>query len=487
MKISLLAVGMTSIMLMGSVCRAESVTLEQFLDVVRTNHPLFRKEAISRELSGVELEKSLGARDWRIQSKLSTEHSEPPVLSLMTPEQADYTAFHTSLDKPMWSTGGRLSVAADYQYSDLKYAELPDFGWDLSTFTGPTRSHQPKLTLSYSQPLLRNRGGTLDRLAADLQRFNIDITSLQSYENQESFLLQAADRFLQWVLATEQVRISQNRFKLANEHLTQLQEKRKMNIVEEVDLLRGQNEVLSVQADLNQAQADCNGLQAELAILAGDDSLLTSQPAFDVYNPGTVPALQQPVAQILSESRIITALRMAEEQAAVQVKGVRNAARPQLDVVLSASVYDADEQFGDALGTDSQDITAGVVYTYPLGNRSASQELKKARLTLKQIVAERESQTVSLESNLRGLLLRMEETAKTIEIRKKQAENARKRTEEERKSYDQGRTDLTYVIQSRTAEELSALQWVSTSVQYHRLVLQYLALTDRLLPGDTGK
>jgi len=51
------------------------------------------------------------------------------------------------------------------------------------------------------------------------------------------------------------------------------------------------------------------------------------------------------------------------------------------------------------------------------------------------------------------------------------------------KLYNQGRGDLTFVIQSRDNEENAKLTYAQNSTLYHKLILQYRSLLDELLPS----
>jgi outer membrane protein TolC len=71
-----------------------------------------------------------------------------------------------------------------------------------------------------------------------------------------------------------------------------------------------------------------------------------------------------------------------------------------------------------------------------------------------------------------------------LKLNQEQIESARQKTEEELKLYNQGRGDLTFVIQSRDNEENAKLTYAQNSIFYHKLILQYHALLDELLPSN---
>ena len=76
----------------------------------------------------------------------------------------------------------------------------------------------------------------------------------------------------------------------------------------------------------------------------------------------------------------------------------------------------------------------------------------------------------------------MKELNDVIDSNIAQIQSNRARTEEELKLYNQGRGDLTFVIQSRDRVALSELEYAGNAATYHTLLLQLHALADELLP-----
>jgi hypothetical protein len=88
---------------------------------------------------------------------------------------------------------------------------------------------------------------------------------------------------------------------------------------------------------------------------------------------------------------------------------------------------------------------------------------------------------ISLEAGLRNILVQADELTAVLDNNVAQIETAKQRTEEEIRLYNQGRGDLTFVIQSRDREASSKLSYAENSALYHNLVLQFRAITDELL------
>jgi outer membrane protein TolC len=67
-----------------------------------------------------------------------------------------------------------------------------------------------------------------------------------------------------------------------------------------------------------------------------------------------------------------------------------------------------------------------------------------------------------------------------LELNAGQIKSAREKTKEELKLYNQGRGDLTFVIQSRNNEENAKLTLAGNALTYHKMVLEYRALMDQV-------
>ena len=89
--------------------------------------------------------------------------------------------------------------------------------------------------------------------------------------------------------------------------------------------------------------------------------------------------------------------------------------------------------------------------------------------------------SLSLEAMLHNLILQVEGMYKVLTLNEKQIESSRKRTQEELKLYNQGRGDLTFVIQSQDNEERARLTYAQNAATYQGLNLRLKALLDELL------
>jgi len=100
---------------------------------------------------------------------------------------------------------------------------------------------------------------------------------------------------------------------------------------------------------------------------------------------------------------------------------------------------------------------------------------------LPQLQSQVKEVVIGLTSIISNLHTQMTEMEKVLRLNVEQINSSREKTDEELKLYNQGRGDLTFVIQSRDNEQNAKLLYAVNALTYHSLLLQYRSLTDQLL------
>jgi len=464
---------------------AETITLERYLSVVRERHPFFKKEALSTDIEKQRQSGLLGDEDWVLRATPRYTHQEQAREAIGLPSEEQATNIETTLERKLWQTGGRVGLSYRYDFSDQQLEDLviEDLGiGPIVIPVGPGKFYENSVILSYTQPLLRNAGGLLDRLGYELQGYTVGITAFVTQENQESFLKEVGIRFIDWALLSEERRITAGRLRLAEKELQRSRRKLRANLVDRVDVLRAKDAVLSTETNVSRVEARWKAKQAEIAALAQESRLYQMAPEYDLYSTVALPPIEQAVAQMKHTARILQALQVQASQLAHQRDGLKNAARPQLDLRLSGARKGGAESSGDAQDFDKTDYQVALEFRYPLRNRSARADVRATELERQQVVEELRSQTVNLEADVRNVLVQLKKLERTLALNREQINIGRAKTREEERLHNQGRTELTFVIQSRDSEAIARLAYARTAADYHKLLLEYRALMDQLLP-----
>jgi len=473
--IEVLVCGLIVFLAGNTVVLAAEISLDDFLEKLLKKHPLFEKERLSAKIEEEEQNSYLGTKDFRLNSSLGYSHVEATTLDLMSPQRSDNHSFSVGLDKLFWQTGGTLSTSLSTQYSD-----------NTPTAYYPETYGQNQLTVSYIQPLLKNRGGFLSKFPYALKDYDIVSTKINSLENQETFLVSSANKFLDWVSLEEQKNIFLERLRLSEEQLKFTQDKRKSNLVDEVDVIRAEDSVRIAKQNLELIKLKWKGMQAELATLLQDDSFYEVQPQMEVYTIEKIVEERYKVQeeQLKTNSRVVKPLKILIDKIKYVRKKYEEEVKADLSLVSSLGLKDADPSYSDSYGYNKPDVSVILKYSIPWGNKTVKSQIKQIDLQLEQINKQKEEVLISLISSLKNLYIQLTQLQTVLKLNEEQIESAKQKTEEELKLYNQGRNQMTFVIQSRDNEQNAKLNYLQNTVLYHKLMLQYRSLLDEVLPYD---
>jgi outer membrane protein TolC len=448
---------------------ADPVTLDEYLSLLRQNHPFFTKEELAVDIEQYRARAFLGDQDWTFSAAPVYRYAGEATASDFGAQTRAHSAqVELDLGRSFWSTGGRIGVGVTTGYLDYD----PVFG--------PSEVYRTGFSVSYTQPLLQNIGGSLDRLGYDLSAYSIDLAAVEAAENQEGFLLARALEYLDWVASAESVRIAEERLLLSREQLEQTTRKFQANLVDRVDVLRAEDAVRTAGQFVLQAQSRYRAQQARLAVSSYSEQLYEQSPEYDIYETRALPSRSEAQAALSAGSRLLATFSIIENQLLRNRKGLTELRRPRLDLGVTAGLYGQDSTWGASLGITEPDATVSLVFSQTLGNRTVKADIERTDAEIRQVRLEMASVENSLQADLAALLIQLEELENILELNRAQIQSAEQKTQEEIKLYNQGRSQLIFVIQSRDNEENARLTYAQNAVQYHTLVLQYRALMDEL-------
>lgn len=463
----------TGLFSLPTLSQAQMITLDEFLNQLKQVHPLFEKERLTAQIEKEEQNSFLGDQDWNVFSSVNFLHEEPAI-AFSGPERTNALSVNGGVERVFWKTGGRLSASFSASRADIKLD--PAF----ASFGFPNTFYQNELAVTYVHPLLKNRNGFLDRLQYDLKQFDIDFSDVQAVENQEDFLASVAGRFLDWVFLTEQKTIVLDRLMLSEEELARTRRKRAANLVDQVDVIRAQDAVRIANQNQVLVESHWKALQAELAVLSRDNRLYNVSPEFNLYELQEFVPLEEATAELKENSRLIRTLNVRLSQLDYARKGFTETLKPDLSLVAQFNTKKLDAGFGSSFKMDKPDALVGLQFSVPLGNRTARSQIRKPDLQVNQLKKQLGDLTLSLTSALANLHIQIREFEQVLQLNGEQIQSAKEKTQQELKLYNQGRGDLTFVIQSQDNEENAKLTYAGNALTYHKLIIEYRALMDQL-------
>ncbi len=310
-----------------------------------------------------------------------------------------------------------------------------------SNFFVPNNQGTARMTLSYTQPLLRGHGRTYNRSLVVLA--NLDACSAQDefHRQLQSHLLEVTRSF--WALRLERAALIQ-RFHLFEESVQILSD------------LEGRAQIDANQSQIARARAAVTQRRAELirssASVKNAESRirgLVNAPQLGESNQVELIPIDAPVHQVLPVSTadsMATALHMRPEinQALKDIKGAcvrMNMAKHEMLPVLNlvAETYvsglrgssDVGQAWTDQFNVGSPSYTIGLQYEVALGRRAAGSRLTKRQIELRQ-----------LQNRLRGTT----ETIKVeVEVAAREVETSYREMVAKQMQMQSANTDADYI------------------------------------------
>jgi outer membrane protein TolC len=449
-----------------------AIELEEYIDLVKQNHPFFQKEELALQVEYSRGETLLPRSEWQ--------HSLGPRYTIADGRVG--SEFLKNL-----SQNATLQAGMQRRFVDgrsLGFSASTGYTWlqDPVTIPVPMEQHsfEHGFEVSLSWPLKIDEE-RLAWLGYDLQEYTIKAKEVEIQENRESFLVEPATLFIDWVYALELVEIYRQRLELAEEQLAMTNRMFRANLVEKLDVMRAEDAIRTAQSAIFEYESLAKSIQAVLATLSDSENIYDEKPDFKFYSFVELPLPDEAAARGKANTRLKKPLLLAVEQLRYRSDAYEEDEKPNLDLYFEVGISGPQDSFLDSLYIIHPQATVGLSYSPPTGLEQVDAERQLISTEIEQLEKEIETLEKTVETNVRSLLIQVAELEKIIELNRELIESAEGKTAEEARLYSQGRNMLTNVIQSRDGVQDQRARLVDSFARYHRLIVQYRAFMDELL------
>ena len=444
-----------------------AITLDDFLTTAYT-HPTITQQRLAIDASTADILRTKGANAITLTASPYYSDEEPIQTNPFSPAESTIYGINAGLSKSIWTTGGTLSLTAETNKFEQTFHN--------NSFSD-ILIYQNTVSLTYSQPLLKNIAGILSRLDYDIAKLDKTITTLTVDEKHEQFLLGMGRHYLDWALLQEQEKIYTTRYEIAYYDLDLTKKKRRSNLVTSVDVLRSEDAFRQAKEQLVLIRSQLKAKQTQLSTVLDSPTLQTTSPNFKLFVTAPLPSIDQPI----HTSRLLTQLKVEQAKAKRRIQAGKNNTRSNLSLDTTLGLADGNESPNDARSFDKSTYQVALNYSRPIGQRTSKAELTQFKLAATQLTMQRDALTRDLNATAKSLLIQLHELTRILRLNQEQIALARKRTKDEYRYYTQGRNQFNVVLESRANEQQRQLAYASNAHRFHTLWLQYLALTDQLL------
>ena len=357
-----------------------------------------------------------------------------------------------------------------------------------STFYFLNPAYDSGLTFSISQSLLRGFGTDVTRAPIEVARRSREISRVQ-FEQVVIATVQAVDSaYWNLIYAIDNLKVKQHSLKLAQDLLDQTRTRVRIGTSAPIDIVQSEATVASRELDIIVAENQLENAADLLKDLMGFEnpqdwnSRVVPTDALEVTT--TTAELEQSIAEALQRRPDLRQRELETEIDQINVLTARNAVLPQLNLGLNYGLTGVggtqtivDPETGEVIETipggwndaltqiwnrDYNQWSAGITFSYPLGNTTARATLAQQRFALsasKQNTALAQQRIIGeVRIAVRGL----EASAKAISAAVKSRELAERNLDAEQKKYLNGMSTAFQVVKiqddlaSAQASELQA-------------------------------
>jgi outer membrane protein TolC len=356
-----------------------------------------------------------------------------------------------------------------------------------------------RLGLSVTQAILRGYGPDVNLANVREARVDTLSTEYQLRGFAESLVATVEETYWNYVLAQRNIEIFNQSLKLAEQQLSETNERIKVGKLAEIERAAAEAEVALRREALINARSTLDKTRLQFLRL-----LNPAAPDFWTRDVAaqTLPVVPEVKLEDVA-SHVQVALRMRPDlnQARLQVQRgdleivkTRNGLLPQLDLFATLGKSGYSGTFGrsvEHMDEDAYDLLVGVTFEYPPINRSAKAADQRARLTRHQSYEAVGNLAQLVQVDVRSAYLEVtrskEQMAATAVTRKLQEEKVRAETEKFRVGKSttllvaQAQRDL---LQSQIDEVQAVVSYLNAMVEFYRLEGSLLQRRGIAAPGQ---
>jgi len=461
---------------------AQELGLDRFMHSVLKNNPGVQKILAEKEIAEGALEANRGIDDAEFASSLSLSHSEPDKIFGSEPNTSENKNLNLSYKRLFSDSGTRLSLDYNNIYTDRSPA---------SVYSG-SQYYQPSFTVRLTQPLLKNAGGIQDRLNVKISQIDYRLSKLSSQENLESYITQLASLYVDWYLASQELKISEDVHQraIAQEKLTQTKVKRQVS--EPYELLRAQEIREDYFSRLQQAKGRFIGLTHQINSQMNENKMLTENTLIPL-NPKNSVLLSDSKNMLRQSdylegaSRLKSILDSLNQQQLILLEAKDNARSSDLNLNVGYTRHGLNEDLSDAhnSGLKKDDYSVMLEYKYLLGNRKANGNLQSQAAKKRQIEADTRQRLIDAKATLANLKIQSSQLKIAIKSVDRKISLGQKKLKKEQHLYRIGKLDLFELLKDQTSHLESRLNREQLYTQQLILQLKIGELLDHNLESIT--
>lgn len=346
---------------------------------------------------------------------------------------------------------------------------------DTMTTEGYGTSHYPSVYLQFSQSVLKNSFGVVDRYAVNNASMQLEIEKLKQSESDKSALNYYKKLYFTWIETSARIELMNESVQYASAIESDTAKRYRSGLAPEEDMLSAKAAVSQYKISYEELYSALGQIESELSLFLAA-GMLPDNAELDAKYKDVQAAGYSDVP--FAETNNAGIYRLAKGRLEY-AKGVgENRLLPQLDIVGKYTRKSMDSDLpGSWSGLDDSDYYIGFTASYPLWNTGESGSLKETELAIDEINAEYAISENAYKTDVEKLKKSRDAVMRMISLTEERIRLLQAKYDAVYRKYRQGNSPIQQVIDSLqdiTEEKTKLIKYKNTLIQYH---IDYTDLT----------
>ncbi len=442
--------------------KVNAITIEEFSSELLKSHPYFLQQTLSEKVSIIDQKDALIYSDWAIQAGASESYASGEDQDVKSYDNRYITGYEVSAAKKFPDTGASLTLG---------------HSWNIAN-TDNTNLSSNSFSLDYTRPLLQNKDGLNDRLAADIATIDSQLKQINLQEQSENYLASKLKKFIDLAHAQEKEKLYKDQLELSKEQLSLADKKFNQSLIEKTALLQEQDAYTRADQQWLQSRLDLANLQQELSSLIGmSKNNMTVE--LDLFERQII--MQIDAANFVTKSRTLLQLDFDKLKLKRQLVTYKDKNKANVNLTMGIAIQGEHNKFFKSLSNRDYSWNVGVNVSYPINPIKESLDIQRAEINITQIDAQKSEKVIDIEQQISFLASQINLLDELMSINAKQVKLANQKIAEEAIKYKEARGQKSLLISAQKSANQALISSLQTATNYQKTIIDYRATIDQLL------
>jgi len=337
----------------------------------------------------------------------------------------------------------------------------------------------PELEIGFTQPLLYNMKGIIDKYVINNSKYNYEIAKIQLQINKNSILNYYKKLYFNWIARYKNVQLIKNTLKNANKIKELVEDKYNSGLVDLDELERANSLVVSYKKQLLNYQMLLDLLEKELNVIINITNYKPNLNLYDSFFNKACSLCQNDIETPFNKTNNYYIFEKSLEKLGLLKRVNKNKTLPELNIVANMKLKSKENSLNDSINKlNDIDYQFGLSLNLPVNNYQAKGNLIDTKLSIEQLEYELEENKNMYHKQVESILEQIESKRKMIGYIKENIDILNSEYETEESKYEQARLTLQVLLDTENKITNEKINFLTTKNELINLYLDFINITD---------